>query len=151
MNSVNSTEKFAHASHSIDDIIYKIEWITKCRFKMLSQPHFAAACEAALREIAAKHGLIFIELSVMSEHVHCIVRTFARYSLSYVTQLLKGGSAYLLFKQFPKLRLRYPRGHFWSAGKARQTIGRDLTIARNYVTAPHNDRHQTKLTGYPGL
>ena len=118
---------------------------------MLRKEKFAEACEKAVREVAERHKLIVIELSVMPEHVHCIVRAFARYSLSYVTQLLKGGSSFLLFKWFPQFRLRYPKGHFWSAGKARRTIGLDIKKARAYVTAPHNDRFQSKLTGYPSL
>ena len=142
---------FAHASHGIDDVVYKVEWCTKYRYKMFVKPRLAAACEAAIRAVAERHRLVVIELSVMPEHVHCVVRAFARYSLSYVTQLLKGGSAYLLFREFPQLRLRYPRGQLWSAGKSRQTLGRDVNAMRRYVTAPHNDRFQTKLTGYPGL
>jgi putative transposase len=142
---------FAKASHAIDDIAYKIEWVTKCRYKMFRKPHVAAACEAAIRAVVARHGLFVIELSVMPEHVHCIVRCFARLSLSYVTQLLKGGTSFILFQQFPGFRLRYPKGSLWSAGKTRRTLGLDIDYARKYVTAPHNDRFQTKLEGYPGL
>ena len=142
---------FARAPHAVDDVVYKVEWCTKYRYKMFRQPRLAAACETAIQAAAQRHRLIIIELSVMPEHVHCIVRAFARYSASYITQLLKGASAHALFKEFPQLRLRYPRGHLWSAGKSRQTIGRNIDVARRYVTAPHNDRHQTKLTGYPSL
>ena len=136
---------FARASHAVDDVTYKIEWVTKYRYKMFAKPLYFKACEAAIREVCAKHKLIVIELAVMPEHVHCIVRAFARYSISFVTQLLKGGSSYLLFKRYPQLRLRYPRGHLWSAGKARRTLGVDLQVARNYVRAPHNDPYQTRL------
>jgi putative transposase len=142
---------FAHASHAVDDIVYKVEWCTKCRFKIFRKPHVAAACEQAIRRVAERHGIIVIELSVMPEHVHCVVRAFARYSLSFIAQLLKGGSARELFLEFAWLRLRYPRGHLWSAGKARETLGRNIEVARRYVTAPRNDRFQTKLTGYPDL
>ena len=142
---------FAHASHAVDDIVYKLEWCTKYRYKMFGKPRFLVACEAAVRAVAERHRLIIVELSVMPEHVHCIVRCFARYSLSYVTQLLKGGSAYRLFKEFPQLRLRYPRGHLWSPGKCRRTLGVGIEEARRYVTAPHNDPRQTRLAGYPGL
>ena len=114
---------FARASHAVDDVVYKIEWVTKYRYKMFSKPLFFKACEEAIREVAAKHKLIILEISVMPEHVHCIVRAFASMSVSYITQLLKGGSSYLLFKRFPELSLRYPRKHLWSAGKARRTFG----------------------------
>jgi len=146
-----TSESFAHASHAVDDVVYKIEWCTKYRYKMFRQPRLVAACEAAIRGVAERHKLIVVELSVMPEHVHCIVRCFARHSLSYVTQLLKGGSAFALFREFPQLRLRYPRGHLWSPGKCRRTLGVELEHARHYVNAPHNDPRQTRLTGYPAL
>ena len=142
---------FAKASHAVDDVVYKVEWCTKYRYKMFGKPRFLAACEESIRAVAERHSLVVIELAVMPEHVHCIVRCFARYSLSYVTQLLKGGSAYRLFQQYPQLRLRYSRGHLWSEGKCRRTIGQELEVARRYVTAPHNDPRQTHLPGYPGL
>ncbi len=142
---------FAHASHAVDDVVYKIEWCTKYRYKMFGKLEFIKACENAVRAVAERHKMIIVELSVMPQHVHCIVRCFASYSLSYATQLLKGGSSYLLFKEFPKMRLRYPRGHLWSPGKCRRTVGEDLDTARRYVTAPHNDARQTTLQGYPAL
>ncbi|MFH1199753.1 MAG: IS200/IS605 family transposase [Candidatus Micrarchaeota archaeon] len=136
---------FAHASHAVDDVVYKVEWCTKYRYKMFGKEEFFKACEEAIRDVCARHKIIVVELAVMPEHVHCIVRAFARYSLAYVTQLLKGGSSYILFRRFPKMRLRYPRGHLWSAGKARRTLGVDLQVARDYVRAPHNDPFQTRL------
>ena len=145
------SESFVRRAHAIDLVVYKIEWCTKCRYKMFGKPWFAKACEQAIRQVAERHKLVIVELSVMPEHVHCIVRAFARYSLSYVTMLLKGGSSFLLFQRMKHLKFRYPRRHLWSAGKARSTLGVDLETARKYVTAPHNDRHQTKLTGYPNL
>jgi len=49
-------------------------------------------------------------------------------------QLLKGGSSYELFRMKPKFRLRYPRGHLWSRGNFKDSVGR-LTIddAKEYV------------------
>jgi REP element-mobilizing transposase RayT len=107
----------AHASHGIDDVTYKIEFCTKCRYKIFRQPRLAGRCEAAIRAVAERHLIIIIELSVMQEHVHCIVRAFSRYSLSYITPLLKGGSAYSMFREFPQLCLGYPRGSLWVLAK----------------------------------
>ena len=140
-----NSDSFAHASHAVDDVVYKIEWITKYRYKMFGKPRFIEACDKAIRAVAERHRLIIVELSVMPEHVHCIVRCFARYSLAYVTQLLKGGSSYTLFHEFPQLRLRYPRGHLWGEGKCRRTLGENVEVARRYVTSPHNDPYQKRL------
>ena len=65
---------FAHASHAVDDVAYKLEWCAKYRYTLFGKPRFLAACEAAVRAVAERHRLIIVELSVVPEHVHCIVR-----------------------------------------------------------------------------
>jgi len=44
---------------------------------------------------------------------------------------LKGRSAYELFKKHPNLRLRYPKGHFWSRGSFDRTIGVDIETSHD--------------------
>ena len=55
-------------------------------------------------------------------------------SVSKAFNLLKGASAYELFRKEPKFRLRYPRGHLWSPGKFYRTVS-DVNVdtAINYV------------------
>ncbi len=47
---------------------------------------------------------------------------------------MKGRSSYLIFKNKEKIRLRYPKGHFWAGGGCAVTVGyNDLTDAMDYV------------------
>jgi putative transposase len=47
---------------------------------------------------------------------------------------LKGGSARLFFRNNPKARLRYPRGHLWSPGKFASSLGFiQVEQAKEYV------------------
>jgi len=48
-------------------------------------------------------------------------------------QIVKGLSAYILFRLCPDLRLRYPKGHFWNAGYFCQGCGTDFERALKYV------------------
>ncbi|MFH1590906.1 MAG: transposase, partial [archaeon] len=48
--------------------------------------------------------------------------------------LLKGRSAYLIFRNKEKIRLRYPRGHFWSPGGRATTVGQaDFQTVSHYI------------------
>ncbi len=101
---------------------------------MFRKLKYKNACESILRGVAARHGIGIIELSVMSNHVHMVVKLHPSMSVSRAQQLLKGASAYELFKCFPQFRLRYPRRHFWSAGKYSGTVGdADFKTVCNYV------------------
>ena len=81
------------------------------------------AARKAIEEVGKRHGIHFVELGVMPDHVHAIVSCNPSMSQSKALNLLKGGSSYKLFKEYPNLRLRYPKGHFWSRGKAGRTVG----------------------------
>jgi putative transposase len=56
--------------------------------------------------------------------------------------LLKGRSAYIIFRVKEKFRLRYPKGHFWSPGGFATTVGyNDLNATIEYIEnqeAHHN-------------
>ena len=70
----------------------------------------------------------------MPDHVH-LIATLPRGMLDYKSlQLLKGGSAYLFFKNHPKARLRYPQGHLWSRGGDAVTVGyNQLSDTERYI------------------
>lgn len=90
---------------------------------MMRKEKYRLAVRQAINEVGERHAIRFVELAVMSDHVHAVVSCHPSMSQSKALGLLKGGSAYLLFRKYEKLRLRYPKGHFWSPGKAGRTIG----------------------------
>ncbi|MFA4907347.1 MAG: IS200/IS605 family transposase [archaeon] len=81
------------------------------------------AVRQALEDTAGRHGIQFMELAVMPDHVHALVDCHPTVSQAKALNLLRGASAHYLFQHFPKLRLRYRKGHFWSPGKAGRTVG----------------------------
>jgi putative transposase len=140
MDSVN----FGHAA---GQVVFDLTWYTKYRYKMLKRVDFFKACEASVRLAAERHRMEILELAVMPEHVHCLVRCSAATSAAQAAQLLKGSSAHDLFELEPKFRLRLRRGHFWSAGYHVNTVGEaDIETARDYIRQPHNDPRQQKLS-----
>jgi len=59
--------------------------------------------------------------------------------------LLKGRSAYLIFRRFPGFRMRYPKGHFWSPGKFGRSISNVTSGAiKGYIENQQFDKlHET--------
>jgi putative transposase len=91
-------------------------------------------CEDILREVAERHNISVIELSVMPDHIHIVVQLPPTMSVSKALQLLKGASSYELFRRQPLFRYRYARGSFWSPGKFYRSVGdADTTTVLEYV------------------
>ncbi|MEA2036791.1 MAG: IS200/IS605 family transposase, partial [Nanoarchaeota archaeon] len=80
-------------------------------------------CEASIRKAAKRHNIKIHILRVMPDHLHMMVTLPKGMSDVKAIQLLKGISSYAFFKNHPKARLRYPRGHLWSRGGSAVTVG----------------------------
>ena len=135
-------------AHAKGQWTYHIEWAPKYRYNMFRKETSKQDMENILKKIAVEKGITIIELAVMPDHVHVIAEIPPQLSLSQATQFLKGKSSYEFFRMHPNVRLRYPKGHFWSKGKFYRTIGDvDLNTTKNYVRN-QVDIHQTTLTRF---
>lgn len=140
-----SSVSFVSSAHVKAQVVHHLEWCPKYRYRMFQKERVIKACEASIRKSAQRHGMSVLELSVMPDHVHAVVQTRPSVSASRALMLLKGSSAYDLFREFPQLRLRYPKGHFWSRGSfVRSTGDSSLSTVRRYVRE-QNDPWQQKL------
>ena len=134
--------------HSVAQCIYHLQWTTKYRYNMFRNEKLAVLCDSILREVAKRHGMKMVELTVASDHVHAVVKAKPSMSSSECLRLLKGASSRELFKQVPNYRLRYRKGHLWSNGKFVRTVGSvDLETTNRYV-AQQRTYTQTALADY---
>ncbi|TET91285.1 MAG: IS200/IS605 family transposase [Methanomassiliicoccales archaeon] len=62
-------------------------------------------------------------LEVMPDHIHLFLDVQPTKSMAQVMQLLKGKTAYHLFRVFPELRSMFFGGHLWSRGKFFRSVG----------------------------
>lgn len=123
---------------------HHFEWCPKYKFNALGKQSIKEDCETILTQIARERDWEILELAVMPDHVHVILRTHKPENPSDILFRLKGRSAYELFKKHPNMRLRYRKGHFWSRGSFCRNIGVDIETERNYVRN-QSDIHQRTL------
>ena len=123
-----------HYSHKVGINNWHIEFATKYRYKMFGKFTQKNIVEASIRKVCSRHNIKIHTISVMAEHVHMRVTLPHNITESKGMQLIKGGSAYLFFKNHPKSRLRLPRGHLWSAGGCANTVGYNgIETVDNYI------------------
>ena len=126
------------------DLGHQYNWqhmifVTKYRYKMFRNPKTVEIIGRAINEEARKFGMTVKELSFGEDyaHVHMEIDVPNTLSVAQVAQLLKGYSSYIVFKEMPNHRLRYPRGTFWSAGYSNGSVG-----PANEETIKNNIRRQ---------
>ena len=144
------TLKIKYYAHKVGVNVHHLEWCTKYRYQMMKQDKYKNACENAIRYQADRHHITIRELFVMPEHIHVSCELSPSMSQSKALQLLKGGSSYILFKQQPKFRLRYQRGHFWSPGAYAGSVGYNTVDVVDDYVRNQQDVHQRSLSDFAG-
>ncbi len=121
-------------AHGFGQLCFHIVFCPKYRKPIFRDYELKSACERILREVASKYGFTIYELEVNKDHVHLFVGFRPNLSVSYVTQLFKGISAYRLFREFSWLRKTFRKGHLWSEGKFYRSVGNTTAdVVKHYI------------------
>ncbi len=132
----------AKLNHGVYQIEIHFYFIAKCRYKIFRKEVVKKLVADVFHATAEKHDIELTTLGIADEHVHGTAILHPSMSVARFEQIMKGCSAYALFRIFPGLRKRYPRGHLWGRNKGVRSVG-DTTVdtARDYVL-----RHNTNQT-----
>ncbi len=123
-----------HYNHKVGINFWHLTWQTKYRYKMFAKFEYKNLCEACIRKVAHRHNIEIRVINVMPDHLHLIATLPKGMSDEEAMRILKGGSAYIFFKNHPKARLRYPQGHLWSRGGSAVTVGyNQLSDTEQYI------------------
>lgn len=141
MVSVNFARSFIRNSHIVGINEYHFEWCPKYRYKCMKKEYINKEIECLIRQAAQEYSIIIKEIAVGFDHVHLDAAIPFDISPTEALGLMKGRSAYLIFRRFPNFRLRYPKGHFWSKGNfARSISGVTSETVDNYIENQQFDR-----------
>lgn len=144
---MNIYQQNTHA-HSIGWNTYHFEWCTKYRYKTFRKEYIKNLCLVALSESAKRYKIKVMDMEVDTDHIHMIASLPITMNPSKALNLMKGFSAFILFKLVPNLRFRYPKGHLWSKGKFIASVGHiTLENAKKYL----EDHHAKYLRGISTL
>ncbi len=87
---------------------------------------FIQACEMNEWEIH--------ELNIQKDHVHMLLQINPRESLSSVMQILKGGSSFVIRREFPDLEEFLWGDSFWADGFFAESVGtKNEKVIREYI------------------
>jgi REP-associated tyrosine transposase len=74
------------------------------------------------------------ELNIQKDHVHMLIQINPRESVAKVVQLLKGGSSFMVRKEFPDLEEFLWGDSFWCDGYFAETVGQtNEKVIKEYI------------------
>ena len=135
-------EEYSKNGHAAYDIKYHIIWVTKYRYKML-KGEIALRLRELIRQGCEARGMVIVQGSVGSDHVHLLLSCPPTLAPSKIVQYLKGRSSRLLQEQFPELKKRYWGQHLWGRGYFCATVGSVTEETfRRYIENQGNIRNE---------
>ena len=145
METQNLVNEYEKNNHSVGLSMWHFEWCTKYRYEMFRKEKYLRLIEACIRRAASLHSITIVEISVMPEHVHIVVKISMNLSPAQALNILKGLSARLFFIHHEKAKLRYPKGHLWSRGSFASSIGFvQAEVVQTYVRT-QEEHHRGNL------
>src|SRR3989344_5861348 len=100
---------FLCSENSVGNNLQTIQITTKYRYAMMQKEIIETYCLVAIQEACKKHKIEIIIIEVLKEHVHMIADCPRTISQAEMIQIIKGLSAYIIFRLCPNLRKRYPK------------------------------------------
>jgi putative transposase len=134
--------------HGIGWSIWHLQWVTKYRRKVFSDPELKKLCCILFEEAAKRYRFRIEEYEVQEDHVHLLVHLRPSMSPAQVIGRIKGYSSNLLFKTSEeKLKKHYwktkGRRSLWGDGKFFASVGHiTLAKAKEYIT--NQEAHHAK-------
>jgi len=126
-------------------LLYHLVWIPKYR-KRLLRGKIAVRLRHWLYEACKVNRWWIEEMKILPDHVHVLIQVPPTETVAEVVQRLKGGTSYLLRKEFPELEETLWGGNFWADGYFAETVGaRSFAAVKRYIqenadSMPHQDR-----------
>ena len=130
---------YRKASHSVYDLKVHLVWITKYRYKVLTQD-IGKRIREIIRQICESKDIQIIKGRVSQDHVHIYVSYPPKISVSEMIRFFKGRSSRKIQEEFPQLSKRYWGKHFWGIGYAAFSSGQVTDeMIQHYLENHKND------------
>ena len=132
------TRSVKSLSHCYYDLKFHFVFTPKYRGNVLNTDKIKNELRRTFETIIKWKHWEILELNIQDDHVHMVLTTSPRDSISYVMQIVKGKSSAWLKKKIKNKHGLYEKKSLWARGYFVSTIGINEEVIRRYV------RHQNE-------
>jgi len=115
--------EYIHKSYNVTVLIYHLVFPAKYR-RVVFDEHVDSELKEICLEIEKRHELKFMEIGTDNDHVHFLVQSIPRYSVTKLVTMIKSLTAREIFKRCPHVKKQLWGGEFWTDGYFASTVGR---------------------------
>ena len=115
-------------------LIYHLVFPAKYRRVVFDEAIDAELKEICL-EIEKRYEIKFLEIGTDKDHVHFLIQSVPRYSITKIVTMLKSLTAREIFRRCPRVKKILWGGEFWTDGYFATTVGKhgNENTIRDYV------------------
>lgn len=117
---------YIHMSHNVTNLVYHIVCPTKYRRKVICEKVDRTLKEICL-EIEERYDIYFIEIGADKDHVHFLIQSVPKYSVTQLLKIIKSITAREIFRKCPEVKKELWGGEFWTDGYFAATIGKNAS------------------------
>ena len=127
-------------THHVFRLMYHFVWIPKYRHIVFEEP-YRTELKTIIEKVAYDYDLDIVELEVLVDHIHMVIRSEPKTAPSDVMQIIKSISAREFFKLRPEIKKKYFWGRkLWTQSYFVETIGNaNEEVIRAYVQNQLNE------------
>ena len=126
--------EYIHKSHNVTVLLYHMVFPAKYRRTVIDKRVDGVLKEVCL-EVEKRYQIKFLEIGTDKDHVHFLVQSVPRYSVTKIVTMLKNLTAREIFRRCPEVKERLWGGEFWADGYFATTVGKygNEKMIANYV------------------
>lgn len=135
-------------SHSVFLLCYHLILAVKYR-KQVFQNDISNRAKEIFEYIAPNYNITLQEWNHEKDHVHILFKAHPNTQISKFINAYKSASSRILKKEFPQIRQKLWKGHFWSQSFCLLTTGEaPIEVIRKYIEGQgQEDRRRKKTNG----
>ena len=126
--------RYEHKSHNVTVLLYHVVLPAKYR-RAVFDKQVDEEVKNVCQEIEKRYEMKFLEIGTDEDHVHFLIQSVPRYSVTRIVTILKSITAREVFKRCPHVKKQLWGGEFWTDGYFASTVGKhgNETTISTYV------------------
>jgi len=143
-------DELQKSAHKVFKIKYHFVFCIKYRKDLFLVEKYINSVKEICLGMEKRYHMKFETIGFDEDHVHFMLGSVPKYSLSQLFRVIKSVTAIQLFKKHPDLKKELWGGEFWSDGGYVGTVGEGINadIIRNYIKKQGRKNEQLKLVDF---
>ena len=115
--------EYIHKSHNVSVLMYHLVFPAKYR-RVVFEEGIEEGLKEICLEIEKRYEIKFLEIGTDKDHVHFLVQSVPKYSVTQIVTKIKSITAREIFKRCPEVKKVLWGGEFWTDGYFVNTVSR---------------------------